>query len=246
MTARKTLVAGIDGCRAGWLAVIHPIDTPADAQLRLYKDFAAVLDALTEAAAIAVDIPIGLPRGGLAGGRPADREARAVLGERQSSVFAVPARAAVMAADYREACAISLAHSSPPRKVSKQAFNLFPKIREVDALMTPELQARVVECHPEVAFWAMNGKVPLVAPKKMKSRPFPDGLALRRGLLSAQGFRTDFLERIEFPRSHAGADDLLDACATCWTANRLARNRASRFPVNPPCDDRGLRMEICY
>ena len=33
--------------------------------------------------------------------------------------------------------------SEPPRKVSKQCFNLFPKMREVDEQMTPALQERV-------------------------------------------------------------------------------------------------------
>ncbi len=58
-------------------------------------------------------------------------------------MFAVPARAAVAQSDYRQACDVALALSDPPRKISKQTFNIFPKIREVDGAITPEMQRRV-------------------------------------------------------------------------------------------------------
>lgn len=240
---RKRWVAGVDGCRAGWLVVLRAVDGDAPPRALLAPTFAEVL-ALSEAPVIiAVDMPIGLPERSGIGGRAADIEARSRLGARQSSVFAVPARAAVMATDYRDACAIAFRNSEPPRKVSKQTFNIFPKIREVDRLMTPALQDRVVECHPETAFWAMNGEVPLDLPKKLKSRPFDPGLALRRKLLIATGLAPAFLESA-FRRAEAGPDDLLDACACAWTALRVLRGTAYRFPASPPIDARGLRQEI--
>jgi predicted RNase H-like nuclease len=239
-----TWVAGVDGCRGGWLVVLRQVAGSEAPRARLLATFADLL-ALPEAPAIiAIDIPIGLPERSGIGGRRADVEARANLGARQSSVFAVPARAAVAAADYASACAAALAHSDPPRKVSKQTYNLFPKIREVDALMTPALQARVFECHPETAFWAMNGRQPLAEPKKVRSRPHPPGLELRRALLRAAGFPADLVASAPFPAAQAGADDLLDACACAWTAGRILDGRAVCFPPSPPCDARGLRQEI--
>lgn len=236
-------VAGVDGCRGGWIVVLH---APARGQARMcvVPHFSDVL-ALPEAPrCIAVDMPIGLPERVARGGRAADVTARAGLGRRQSSVFAVPSRAAVMLEDYREACAVALRTSDPPRKVSKQTFNLFAKIREVDRLMSPALQDRVVECHPEAAFVAMNGGVPLDEPKKVKSRPWEPGLALRRGLLKARGFPRDLLATTGLPAGIAGADDLLDACACAWTAQRVLAGTARRFPEEPPRDARGLRQEI--
>ena len=79
---------------------------------------------------IAVDMPIGFPR--WHSGREAERQTRARLGDRQSSVFAVPSRAAVMCTDYGEACRANLKNSDPPKKVSKQIFHIFPKMREID------------------------------------------------------------------------------------------------------------------
>lgn len=250
------LVAGVDGCRGGWLAVVVPVSglggrpsdivaRPGEARVRLVKDFAAILETDEVMAMIAIDIPIGLPELVTTGGRRCDVEARAVLGERQSSVFAIPSRAAVMCEDYGEACRVALSTSNPPRKVSKQAFNLFPKIREVDSLMTPERVETVVECHPEVAFWALNGMRALDAPKKVRARPNADGLDERRRLLTSAGYDAAFIAGHPFKACNAGLDDLLDACAVAWTAVRLLRGEAVRFPGELETDGRGLPMRIC-
>jgi predicted RNase H-like nuclease len=192
---------------------------------------------------IAIDVPIGLPDRAGPGGRIADVEARTVLGGRQSAVFSVPARAAVMETDYRRSCEIAAANSTPPRMVSKQAFNIFPKIREVDALMTPEVQNRVKEVHPEVAFVALNGWQALDLPKKVKSSPNPAGLALRRELLMTAGYRQELL-LFPMKRKHAGPDDLLDAAVNSWAAARIVRGEARRFPPDPERDAKGLACEI--
>lgn len=239
------LVAGIDGCPGGWLAAVRPVDDPSAAQLHLFRTFAEVLAYSPAFTMIAVDIPIGLPDRIGQGGRVADTAARKVLGDRQSAVFSVPSRAAVMELDYRRACEIASATSDPPRRISKQAFNLFPKIREVDALMTPSLQATVREVHPEVAFAALNGWEPLELPKKVKSRPHEPGLELRRHLLASAGYTRVLLDRPDdLKRKDAGPDDILDAVVNSWSAVRLLKGKARCFPEQPPVDAKGLRCEI--
>ena len=237
------LVAGVDGCRAGWLCVLLDARTGVPKHAFI-KETLAEIAALEAALRIAVDVPMGVDGFSSPLGRGCDTALRRELGARQSSVFAVPARAALAETEYRLACEAALAHSDPPRMVSKQCFHIFPKIREADALITPELQTRIVECHPEGAFWAMNGKQPLAEPKKLKSRGHPPGLALRRALLEAVGFPAEFLAARRFKASHAGEDDVLDACACAWTARRVFRGEAHRFPDRPRIDPRGLRMEI--
>lgn len=228
-------VIGVDGCPGGWVAVRWG----EDVSHHLCRSFAEIV--AMDAAVIAVDMPIGFPPGS---GRAAEREVRSRLGERQSSVFSVPSRAAVMCADYREACAANLACSDPPRKVSKQIFHIFPKMREIDALITPARQARIVEVHPELAFWAMNGEAPLLLPKKVKGTPHLPGLELRKGLLAAAGFPLAALPPPAYRRADVGADDLIDACACAWSARRILEGRAVSFPADPPRDARGLRMAI--
>ena len=230
-----TPVVGVDGCPGGWIAVRWAEIVTH----HLCRSFAEVL--AMDATVIAVDMPIGFPQGS---GRAAEREVRSRLGERQSSVFSVPSRAAVMCLDYREACAANLAASDPPKKVSKQIFHIFPKMREIDALITPELQSRVVEVHPELAFWAMNGERPLALPKKVKGQPNAPGLELRKALLAKAGFPLAELPAPSYRRAAVGADDLIDACACAWSARRIATGTSCRFPADPPLDGRGLRMEI--
>lgn len=243
MTDPATMIAGVDGCPGGWLAVLRSWDDPASARAEIFPTFASLLAHTPRFAMIAIDIPIGLPDSAELGGRSADVAARTVLGARQSAVFSVPARAAIMEPNYPTACEIAFANSNPPRKVSKQMFHIFPKIRQVDALMTPDLQARVREVHPEVAFVALNGWQSLDQPKKVKSQPNPAGLALRRDLLLGAGYSPTLLDTT-FKRTVAGPDDLLDACVNSWTAARILDGTARCFPDRPPHDSKGLRCEI--
>jgi predicted RNase H-like nuclease len=210
----------------------------------MHERFGALVASLPPDAVIAVDMPIGLPDRIGPGGRGPEAALRPLLGARQSSVFSVPSRRAVYAADFGAACAEALATSDPPRKVSRQCFFLFPKIREIDGLLRaePGLAARVRECHPEGAFMALNGMRPLSEPKKVKSRPWAPGLEERRALLRSAGFEDAFLAA-PTPRG-CGPDDLLDACACAATARRILRGGALSFPREPERDAFGLPMAI--
>jgi predicted RNase H-like nuclease len=235
-------IAGVDGCRSGWLAVLRDLSGEAPPRLAHFSRFAEILQVPEQPDPIAVDMPIGLPERIDGPGRAPEQHVRPLLGPRQSSVFSIPARAAVMCEDYREACRLAAEHSDPPKRVSKQAFNIFPKIRELDALMTPERASRIFEVHPEVAFWRLNGGSPMALPKKVRSRANPDGLAERRKLLQRHGYTPAFLTQAT-PRG-AGADDLLDAAVCALIAGRLARGEARPMPDPPARDARGLAVAI--
>lgn len=239
---RPDWVAGVDGCRGGWATVFVDRSGAEAPRFRVLETFQAVLDSEEKPRIVAVDMPIGLPDTVGAGGRGPEAAVRKHLGDRQSSVFSIPAREAVYATDYRMACSIALATSTPPRKVSKQGFMLFDKIREIDRLMTPLLADRVFEVHPELAFWRLNGERAMALPKKIKSRPNPDGLAERRAVLGEAGLPSDFLDR-PLPRGVA-ADDFIDACACVLIADRLAAGSAVPFPARPERDGKGLPIAI--
>lgn len=242
-TPDQVWLAGVDGCPGGWIACfVRP--QGGEARLRIVPRFADVVGAAEAPAVVAVDMPIGLPERTGPGGRTAENAVRPLLGARQSSVFSVPSRAAIYAEDYAAACARALETSEPPRKVSKQLFNIAPRIREIDALLRafPAAAACVFEVHPEVAFWRLNGGHALTEPKKIKSRPYEPGLALRRRLLIAAGLPADAVNAM--PPRGAGPDDLLDALACAAVARRLHRGEARPFPDPPPRDAFGLRMAI--
>jgi predicted RNase H-like nuclease len=230
------LVAGADGCRGSWAVVTAQ---PAGAgQLRLrdvavVPDFAALLRLTRRSAAVAVDIPIGLSANGR---RQADFEARRRIGPRRSSVFPAPARLLLDATAYETANATS--RTKLGRGLQKQVFNILPKVRQADAAMTPELQKRVVESHPEVCFWALGGESPPRHPKRT-----PGGRAERLRLLeTVYGASIRDLA----PPKGAAWDDLYDACVLAWTASRVAAGAAVRLPTEVQRDECGLRMEIVY
>ena len=90
-----------------------------------------------------VDVPIGLPE---TPGRECDAAAAARLGDRHSSVFAVPCRAAVEADGY------GAAREANGDSLGSQSWGFVPQIREVDRFLDahPEAEARIYESHPEV------------------------------------------------------------------------------------------------
>jgi predicted RNase H-like nuclease len=212
-------VAGVDGCRAGWV-VVH------DGNASVHRDFAAVLGALPDDTVIAVDMPIGLADRHEPGGRDVDRSARARLGPKRNSVFSPPPRCVLGARTLAEA-------RRRGGRLTLQTLNLLPRIEDVDRVMTVPLQSRVFEAHPELSFAAMNDGQPVLAPKRS-----PAGSMDRRVLLARAG--------VAVPERPQGAalDDLLDACALAWSARRAADGTASRIPDAPTRDGRGLRMEL--
>jgi len=52
--------------------------------------------------------------------------------------------------------------------------------------------------------------------------------------------------RARFPLRRVGHDDIHDAFAALWTAERIAAAAAQVLPKQPPLDAAGLRMEIWY
>lgn len=241
-------VAGIDGCPFGWVAVFRStVGLEPQAKLFLTLDDAIASDQKPQR--IAIDMPIGLPRISLRGGRSADREARKLLGRaRQSSVFPAPSRATLAAHTFLEACDIELQHSQPPKKVSQQVFNIFGKMNEVDqaARRHPGL---IYECHPEVTFCVMNDGSPMVLPKKGSKRKHPtgmfeSGMDERRELLARNGFPRSLLYMRVGSHRDCGWDDQLDACAAAWTAERIFRGAGKRLPAKIDLDETGLDMAI--
>jgi predicted RNase H-like nuclease len=242
--ADLTWIAGVDGCPAGWIVALAPMQDIASPRIRVVRRFAELLEAPEAPMIVAVDMPIGLPERIGGPGRAPEQLVRPLLGARQSSVFSIPARAAIYAADYASACAEAAARSEPPRKVSKQGFMLFPRIREIDMLLLESAPTRAMlfESHPEVVFWALNEGKSLSEPKKIRGRPWHAGMALRAGLLQAHGVGAAALAG-DAPRG-AGRDDMLDALACLVTARAIAHGRAQSWPAPPARDARNIPIAI--
>lgn len=236
-------LVGIDGCRAGWIAaVLYPGERLPKLVVR--ARFADLVAEFGPAAVMAVDMPIGLPDSTIGPGRGPEQAVRPYLGARQSSVFSIPARAAVEAETYGEACALALLGSNPARKVSKQAFFLFGKIREIDQLLQADLalRDRVLECHPEFAFCRLNNMTPMAAPKKIRGAVNPAGIAERVALLSRYGVDPALFE-VKPPRG-AAMDDVVDAAVNLVMAGRHVQGLTVQFPPDPARDRYGIKIAI--
>jgi len=228
-----TRVMGVDGFRGGWVGVQIEDQNGAGRSLetKTFVSFKDILGLDPFPDVIAIDIPIGLLDIPSKGGRACDRQARRLLGPpRSSSVFSPPVRPALGATLYEEARRHGL---------TRQGFGILPKVREVDEQMTPVLQKRIFEVHPELSFREMNGRS--MSHNKKGSQGRLDRIQLLE--IHLPGFSRRCLE--DRPEG-VGADDLLDACAAAWTALRIVVCEAVRFPSDPPRDPKGLRMEIWY
>jgi predicted RNase H-like nuclease len=233
------VVLGVDGCRAGWLAVrAESSDGRLALTYALYPRFAPILEQHPDAAAIAVDMPMGLYESGRARARPCDQVARQRLGKRACCVFLPPTRAMLCAESYAPLRALGL---------SVQAYHLIPRIRELDALLTPNLQARVWESHPELSFLAMVG-APIPHPKRTVEGQAARIDALRRAFGDAGDAFANALAafREQVAPKDAGMDDFLDACALAWSAQRCLRGESEVCIGDPTHDARGLLMAIRY
>ena len=209
-------VVGVDGCPAGWVCFKADLQSRATS-VAVVSKIAELISATPRPLLVGIDIPIGLP---LKGPRACDLAARRLLGQpRSSSVFPAPVRATLAAKNYEQACKLSLdAHG---KSISKQAYEIIAKIREVDELMTPELQMWVFEVHPEVSFYSLNVRQPLKHSKHER-----DGKDERlRLLLPHYPSIQEHMSKLK--RAQIGEDDLLDAAVTAWTAECVARGKVT-------------------
>ncbi|MGD8346857.1 MAG: DUF429 domain-containing protein [Lysobacterales bacterium] len=228
---------GIDGCPAGWFYVA--IDAEDDFSFGVLAEFGELAPLLKKAERVLVDMPIGLPSEQTPL-RACEGLARNVLGKRRFSVFSVPARSVLTVSTYEEA-------NEKNRRVlgvglSRQSWNILPKIRQLDDFLRGNPDSRIHEMHPEVAFWALNGKTPMQHSKRRQA-----GLDERLVLLqrhyskSAECFEN---ARLAFLKREVASDDIVDAMVGAVTAVQGPKLRS--FPAEPPTDSEGLEMKMVY
>jgi predicted RNase H-like nuclease len=186
-----------------------------------HPDLSSLVRAHPAAVVIAIDIPLSFPAAGEP--RATDIAARKILGRRASSLFLVPPREILEAADYPEAN--FLAKKLTGRGLSRQSYALRTKILEAADLLESTRDPRLWEVHPELSFHflARSFGESISSPKKTWN-----GALERWKLLERAGFAPP-LEPVS-TLSRAGFDDVLDAVAAAWTANRIAEGNAAFVP----------------
>ena len=216
---------GLDGFRFGWVAAW--IDERGDNGFDYSPGLTRLL-AMSHARAM-IDMPIGLKPSGY---RACDLRARELVGP---AVFLGARRDLWTFSDMAAANGYYWEQEGKGRGVSAQLWNIRDKIREVDAIMTPERQSTTGEAHPELIFWNLAGRV------RLARKTLAEGREQRIALLAQRGFTRLPRWLTQRQGTGIGCDDLIDACA-CAVAARDSTQRVGGDEI----DSSGMRMEINY
>jgi predicted RNase H-like nuclease len=245
----KKVFAGVDGCSAGWFAVFLAEENGKNCGWKtgLFPEFSLLIDFLNKEYKqaepfILIDIPIGLKTGG-SGERLSDSGARSILKARKSSIFPVPCREAVYMESYEKACEVN--EKLTGKRISKQAWNIMPKIRDVDSFLIKNevFREKVREVGPEICFQTFAG-IPMKYSKKN-----PEGFLERKKTLKKVWLLTDEIIGAAFSkyrRKEVAKDDILDALAAAVTAKMGSKYGFKHVPFEPEIDSKGLKIQMVY
>ncbi|MGK7912271.1 MAG: DUF429 domain-containing protein [Synechococcus sp.] len=232
-------VAGIDGCRAGWIAIAY---SNAGFSHKLLETKQELLEFLQAAKLALIDIPIGLSD--CEASRHCDRLLRDALRPHfSSSVFNPPVRQAIYARSYEEACLKNAAATG--KKLSKQSWNISEKIRIIDELLLahPALRGTVHESHPEYLFFNLN-RHHLVHKKKTVA-----GRVERLTILANffPAIEDMFGEvRSHYLKKQMADDDIVDALGLAIGAQMVGDRELCSLPQPIERDKQGIPMAIHY
>ena len=240
LTKNGDFVLGIDGCRGGWVAILLDLDD-GKTHGAVAASFAEIFHGPAQNALMTiVDMPIGLAT---MGRRACEHQARKLLSPRRhTSVFSTPRRGMLNFDNYAEANEWGKQQGiDAGGGLSKQAWMIVPKIREIDDTIKPEDQNRLAEGHPEIAFWRLNGEQPCNHPKrKIEGAQERFALLTKNGLFGVEDI---YRELKATNGARLARDDVYDACALALTAKARLAGEAVCLSDGAK-DSRGLKMEI--
>ncbi len=215
-------VVGVDGCREGWVVARWTADQDGNETVSttIEVDLGTLVDEVRagDIDVAAIDMPMGLFDDGP---RFADGAARKLLSPRGSTIFSAPARCTLASTDYQHACELS--RNAIGKALSIQAFNLLPKIRELDNLIDGSDQDKIVESHPECSFSSLaNGPL-------LESKHGADGKAIRLELLiTALGPLFEQHWNTDRPKQTSSID-IVDAWSLAVAARRISTGTSLRL-----------------
>jgi predicted RNase H-like nuclease len=246
---------GVDGCRGGWFAVTVRADgdgagagglgrgAPQNFETTLFPlhDHSMFEKLCEHSELVLIDIPIGLPDNGEE--RKSDRLVRQALGKRGGSIFPVPSREAVYAETYAAACEINVAQQG--KKISKQTWNLVPKIKDIDRFLQrcPHCSEVLRESSPEYAFQILAG-----GPLEHKKSD-PRGIEERLDLCTKHlpGAREPFGQVVaRYPRKSCAPHDILDALVLAFTAMLAEKGGKREVPEKQKRDRFGIPIQAVF
>ncbi|KAA3632584.1 MAG: DUF429 domain-containing protein [Bacteroidetes bacterium] len=233
------VLAGIDGCKKGWLMVKHE---QGKYNYGVYENIDDLATDNPDLKRSFIDIPIGLSSKGFM--RTIDGVIRKELPGRSSTVFNPPCREALQFENYEQAKKENIRIEG--KGISKQAFFISTKIKEVDDfLLQNNLEFEVFESHPELCFKYLNPAKEVLLTRKSTSEGAEERMAILkqydRNILSLYQQILDNTKR-----SNVKKDDILDAICLC-IANRLSeKNNYSLLKDKNSVDLSGIEIKIAF
>jgi len=234
---------GVDRASKGWLGVV--LRDNGTWETDHFPTIWSLWKGHSDASRIFIDIPIGLPASSK---RACDVEARQKLGRQGRSIFYTPVREAVYEQNLDEAKNLN---GQAGYSIQNQAWNIVPRIREVDEFldMNPGARDRLYETHPELCFYSLNGHETM-PPKKTEEGILRRKAVVRDAHPEAPVIYEKACKQYLTPKYASflsGQDDVLDALVAAVTAHRT-RDELTQLPRedNPPRDERGLPMQMVY
>ena len=195
----STNIYGIDGCKSGWVIAHYINNQPKLSIVKSLADFS-----FHNNAHIIIDMPVLCPESIINYPRKRDILAKKKLGRCHSRVFYAPVKS-WLRKDYALINDICDEHAKP--KLSKQSFNLFKTILDVQSFIDSNPNYHIEESHPELVFQYLNNGTPL------ESKKSPPGQRKRNDLLNES---LPNLACINIQLKGCAIDDILDAMAMVW------------------------------
>jgi predicted RNase H-like nuclease len=202
-------VVGVDGAKAGWVAVAL-----VDGRFTRAVEVANLVELPREfpaASVFAIDVPMHLNADTF---RSVDAKLRRQPGVSPSTVFNAPPRRALDAASHE--AAQRWCTSRGLMGFSQQSWALREKIISAEVLHVEAKGPSFVEVHPEATFALMNKGARLRGGKRSWN-----GVMHRRQLLAELGITLP--DELPNGVGGIGIDDVLDAAAAAWSALRYGR-----------------------
>jgi len=240
MTQLFPEIIGIDGCLAGWCAVININNTW---KINVFGSLEELVNNYPRATHYLIDMPMGLSDANCS--RDLDEEMRKKLKPRHSTVFQAPCREVLAMNSYNKANELN--REILGKGLSIQSWNLVPKIRELDQLLQthPGFRDRFYESSPELCFAGLNKGNPLLEKKSQRI-----GMEKRIRILSSYpNFVINSINTTltRYNRKQVKIDDILDAWVLCQTGV-LGYENGFEIIENEETkrDSCGIPMRIAY
>jgi len=233
---------GIDACKFGWIAIV--IDKSGEFEFSKHSTFPSIISTYPNAEKYLVDMVIGLAD------KNHPREVEQLVRQklkpnRTSTVFTPPCREAVYEKTYEAAKKKNITITG--KSISIQAWNVVPKIREIDEfiLKNKNLRSKIKEAHPELCFASLNNGTTMQFKKSIKEGE-EERLALlslffpKSKLIFKQGSKS-------FLKKEVKNDDIIDALSLAVTGWLGMQNSLEYiFPKNNKQDSYGNVMNMCF